>query len=72
MLNWWKQNGWKIRIKIFTIITLPIDILEYIVVAFCDLYSRFFTWLLWDLMHKLFCTKRPKQVWDEIKRVNEE
>lgn len=53
-IKWWKENAWKVRIKIYTIIMFPVDILEYVITAFIDLYSRFFTWLLWDLLHKVF------------------
>lgn len=58
MINYWKNNGWKIRIHIYTIITLPIDILEDLVEFLAELYRKFFKWLLWKLMNRIFCNKK--------------
>lgn len=60
MINWWKKNGWKIRIHIYTIITLPIDLLEDLVEFLAKLYRKFFEWLLWKLMNKIFCNKKEQ------------
>lgn len=70
MLNWWKKNAWKIRIKIYSfliILIFPVEVIISILVFFVTCYRKFFSWLLWDLMHKVFCTKRSKEVWNEIK-----
>ena len=58
MINWWKNNGWKIRIHIYTTITLPIDLLEDLVEFLSELYRDFFKWLLWKLMNRIFCNKK--------------
>ena len=52
--SWWKDNGYKVRIKIFTILTFPIDVIACIVESLAGLYVKFFSWLLWDLLNGVF------------------
>ena len=54
MSNWWKENGYKVRIKIFTILTFPVDVIACIIESLEGLYRKFFSWLLWDLLNDVF------------------
>lgn len=74
MIRWWKENAWKIRIKIYSfliILIFPVEVIISILVFLVTFYRKFFSWLLWDAMHKVFCTKRPKEFWEELRRMKE-
>lgn len=74
MIDWWRQNGWRVRIKIysfFTLLIFPVELLISVLTFLVSCYRDFFSWLLWDAMHKVFCTKRPKEFWEELRRMKE-
>lgn len=54
---WWYENGWRIRVKIYTYLRKPIDMLRFILKLSqlpLDLIDKFLIWFLWKFLDVLF------------------
>lgn len=70
MKRWWYQNGWRIRIKIYTLLKKPIDLLRFVLhllQILLNLIDRFLIWLLWNVLDALF---KYRKIDEECLNVN--
>lgn len=61
MKSWWNENWWKIRIHIMTLLILPVNILEAVILFVFDRYRDICTFILWDVINYVLNKKRSDQ-----------